>query len=115
MEDYKTLAAQLIEDHITDALDWDKDATRKSVLEALLEDTENVFGNLDGSRTMSTYEAEQFINKASAVFDAEIIDLYSDLSDDYMAKTLMRGAETFDVVTLELVAPQVISEMLTGL
>lgn len=112
MENYKTLAQELIEDHITDVTGWDKTKTRKDVLEALQDDTENVFGNIDGSRTMSTYDAEQFINKSNAIFDDYIIDLYNDLGDDYLSETLKRGAETFDVVTLELVAPQVIAEML---
>jgi len=112
MNNYKTLAKELIEQHIEDVQGWDKTKTRKDILEALQDDTENVFGNMDGSRTYNTYEAEQFINKANAVFDDEIIDLYSELGDDYMTHTLKRGAEVFDVVTLELVAPQVISEMM---
>lgn len=111
MQEYKTLAKELIEQHIEDVQGWDKTKTRKDILEALQDDTENVFGNMDGSRTCNTYEAEQFINKANAVFDDEIISLYEGLGDDYMAKTLKRGAEVFDVVTLELLAPQVIEEM----
>ncbi len=112
MDDYKKLARELIEDHITDVVGWDKTKTRKQVLKDLQEDTQDVFGNMSGSRTCSTYKAEQFINKANAVFDDEIISLYADMGDDYMSETLKRGAETFDVVTLELVAPEVISEML---
>lgn len=112
MEEYKKLAKELIEQHIEDVQGWDKTKTRKEILEALQEDTEDVFGNMTGSRTCNTYEAQQFINKANAVFDDEIIDLYAEMGDDYMAETLKRGAETFDVVTLELVAPQVISELL---
>ena len=112
MENYKKLVKELIEDHISDVIGWDKTKTRNDVLTALQDDTENVFGNMDGSRTMSTYKAQQFINKSNAIFDDEIIDLYSDLGEDYLSETLKRGAETFDVVTLELVAPQVIAEML---
>lgn len=112
MDEYKKLAKTLIEEHIAEGLEWDTDSTRKSLLSKLQDDTENVFGNLDGSRTMSTYEAEQFISKSNAVFDDDIISLYADMGDDYMSETLKRGAEVFDVVTLELVAPQVISEML---
>ena len=112
MEDYTKLAQELIEDHITDAIEWDKTKTRNDVLTALQDDTENVFGNIDGSRTMSTYKAEQFINKSNAIFDDDIVNLYGDMGDNYLVETLMRGAETFDVVTLELVAPQVIAEML---
>lgn len=112
MEDYKTLVRDLIEDHITDVQGWDADKTRKDVLEALQEDTENVFGNIDGSRTCSTWEAQQFIDKSGAIWDSEILDLFSDLGDDYFTETLKRGAETLDVVICELVAPQIIAEML---
>lgn len=109
MDEYKKLARELIEEHIADRIDTQ---THKEILEALQEDTEDVFGNLTGSRTCNTKSAQAFINSSNAVFDEEIIDLYSDMGDDYMSKTLTRGAETFDVVTLELVAPQVIYEML---
>ena len=112
MEDYKTLVKELIEDHIKDTQSWDSSKTRKQVLEALQEDTENVFGNIDGSRTRSTYEAQQFIDKSGAIWDADIHDLFSNIDDDYFFNTLKRGAETLDVVICELVAPQIISEML---
>lgn len=113
MEQYKKLAKELIEQHIEDTQSWDKTATRKDILTKLAEgETEDVFGNITGSRTCNTYEAEQFISSSNAVFDEDIIDLYNEISDDYMADTLKRGAEVFDVVTLELVAPQVISEMM---
>lgn len=112
MEDYKNLARELIEEHIADQLDGGYADNREEVLKALQDDTENVFGNYDGSRTMSTYEAQQFIDKSGAIWDDDIHDLYSEMGDDYMSATLKRGAETFDVVTLELVAPQVIAEML---
>ena len=112
MEDYKQLVRELIEDHINDVRGWDKDKTRKEILEGLQEDTENVFGNMDGSRTCNTYEAEQFINNSGAMFDDEILDLFNDIDDDYFVGCLKRGAETLDVVICELVAPQVIAEML---
>jgi hypothetical protein len=112
MEDYKNLCAQLIEDHIREAMDYDETRTRKEILEALLDDTENVFGNMDGSRTYSTYEAQQFIDKSGAIWDDEILDLFNDIGDNYFVETLKRGAETLDVVILELLSHQVISEML---
>lgn len=112
MEDYKKLCKELIEDHIDDVMGWDKTKTRKDVLEALLDDTENVFGNMDGSRTCNTYEAQQFIDKSGAIWDDEILDLFSGIGDDYFVETLKRGAETLDVVILELLSGQVISEML---
>jgi len=111
MDNYKELAKQLVEDYISDNVPT-YIKTRKEALEALLEDTQDVFGNLSGSRTVSAYKAQEFINKANAVFDEDIIELYAELGDNYMANTLARGAEAFDVVTLELVAPQVINAML---
>jgi len=112
MDDYKKLARELIEDHISDTISWDKSMTRKQVLEDLLEDTQNVFGNLDGSRTCSTWEAQQFIDKSGAIWDDDILDMFSDMGDDYFTETLKRGAETLDVVILELLSGQIISEML---
>lgn len=49
MEDYTKLCKELIEDHISDVQAWDNTKTRKEILEGLLDDTENVFGNIDGS------------------------------------------------------------------
>lgn len=115
MEQYKTLAKELINQHIEYTQSWDKTATRKDILSKLAEgETEDVFGNMTGSRTCNTYEAQQFINNSNAVFDEDIIDLYNEISDDYMSETLKRGAEVFDVITLELVAPEVINEMMEG-
>jgi len=111
MNDYKTLARELIEDYIDDNYN-ENDDNRVELLSNLQDDTQDVFGNMSGSRTCNTYEAQQFINSSNAIFDDEIIDLYESMGDDYLSETLKRGAETFDVVTLELVAPQVISEML---
>lgn len=120
MEDYKELCRQLIEDHITDTQQWQKQdksigvdvLSREQILEELLEDTQNVFGNIDGSRTCSTWEAQEFINKSGAIWDDDILDLFSGIGDDYFFETLKRGAETLDVVILELLSNQVINEML---
>ena len=95
---------------------WDKEATRKSVLLDMQENgNENVFGNIDGSRTCNTYEAQQFIDKSGAIWDTDIHELFEELGEDYFLQTLKRGAETLDVVICELVAPQVIAEMLEEL
>ena len=116
MEDYKKLCRELIEDHITDVMGWDKEATRKSVLLDMQENgNEKVFGNIDGSRTCNTYEAQQFIDKSGAIWDTDIHELFEELGEDYFLQTLKRGAETLDVVICELVAPQVIAEMLEEL
>lgn len=113
MEEYTKLCKELIEDHITETMDWDKKTTRKAVLLDLQENgNENIFGNMDGSRTCSTYEAQQFIDKSGAIWDTDILDLFEGIGDDYFHETLKRGAETLDVVILELLSNQVISEML---
>lgn len=114
MDAYKELARELIEDHISDRLSWDDSLTREQILKDLRDDTENVFGNIDGSRTCSTYEARKFIDESGAVWDDDIIDLFAELGDDYMSETIKRGPEVFDVVVLELLAPQIIDEMLEG-
>lgn len=111
MDNYKKLVTDLIEDHISDRMDWDKDLTRGDVLKALAEDHEDVFGNMTGSRTYSTYEAQKFIDESGAIEDDEILDLFAGLGDDYFIETLKRGAETLDVVICELVADGVIYEM----
>lgn len=116
MEDYKKLCRELIEDHIIDVMGWDKEATRKSVLLDMQENgNEDVFGNMTGSRTCNTYEAQQFIDKSGAIWDTDIHELFEELGEDYFLQTLKRGAETLDVVICELVAPQVIAEMLEEL
>ena len=112
MEDYKKLCKELIEDHISDVQGWDKAKTRKEILEALTENTENVFGNIDGSRTCNTWEAQQFLNKSNAIWDTDIHDLFEDIDKNYFFDCLKRGAETLDVVILELLSNQVINEML---
>lgn len=112
MQEYTTLCKELIEDHISDTISWDPTKTRKEILEELLDDTQDVFGNMTGSRTCSTYEAQQFIDKSGAIWDEDIHALFSDIDAGYFESTLARGAETLDVVILELLSNQVISEML---
>lgn len=112
MEHYKKLCKELIEDHIADVQDWDKTKTRKEILEDLLDNTQNVFGNIDGSRTMSTYEAQRFIDKSGAIWDSDIHDSFEGIGGDYFFDCLKRGAETLDVMILELISNQVINEML---
>ena len=113
MENYKTLALELINDHINDVQGWDASKTRLDILNDLLDDTQNVFGNMDGSRTCNTWQAQQFLISSGAIFDDDIHQLFEDCGlsqNDYFYECLKRGAETLDVVILELLAPQVISE-----
>lgn len=114
MEDYKKLCKGLIEDHISDIQGYEgsKSKTRKEILTDLLDDTENVFGNMDGSRTCNRWEAQQFLNKSNAIWDTDIHDLFESIDENYFFDCLKRGAETLDVVILELLSNQVINEML---
>lgn len=112
MEAYTELCKELIEQHIEDVQGWDKSKTRQEILENLLEDTENVFGNIDGSRTYSTWEAEQFITKSGAIWDEDIHALFENIGENYFSECLKRGPEVLDVVILELLSNQVISGML---
>lgn len=111
MEDYKKLCKELVETELEYRMEGSTE-TRNEVLSGILDDSGNAFGNIDGSRTMSTYEAQQFIDKSGAMWDTDIHDLFDDMGEDYFFETLKRGAETLDVVILELLSHQVISEML---
>ncbi len=112
MQDYIKLCNDIIDDHISDVKGYDKDKSEKDILNELLDNTGNVFGNIDGSRTYSTYKAEQFLNKSGAMFDDDIRALFDDIDENYFYETLKRGAEVLDVVILELLAPQIINERL---
>lgn len=110
MENYKTLALEIINEYIDEATTWGYGKTRLDILNDLLDDTQNVFGNLDGSRTCNTWQAQQFINESGAIWDEDIRALFDDIGDNYFSETLARGAETLDVVILELLASQVIND-----
>lgn len=112
MEDYEKLARELIETHIEDTISYDDTKTRAEILEELRDDTQDVFGNMTGSRTCNTWEAQQFLQTSGAMFDEEILQLFDDIDDNYFGEILKRGAETLDVVILELLAPQIIDEMM---
>ena len=115
MNDYIKLCNDLIDDHISDVKGYEKNKTEKDILNELLDDTGNVFGNIDGSRTYNTYEAEQFLNNSGAMFDDDIRGLFEQIDENYFYETLKRGAEVLDVVILELLAPQVINERLEAI
>jgi hypothetical protein len=113
MNDYTQLCKDLLEDEIAEQISYDKSLDRDVILRSILHNgTEDIFGNMTGSRTCNTYEAEQFINKSGAMFDDDIIDMFNELGDDYFTDTLKRGPETLDVVILELLSNQIINEML---
>lgn len=112
MQNYKTLVRDLIEQEIGEYQTWNDGATRGEAMQHMSDNGfEDLFGNMSGSRTYSTYDAQQFIDKSGAMWDDEILNLFSDLGDDYFTETLKRGAETLDVVICELVANGVLYDM----
>ena len=113
MENYIELCKELLEDEIAEQISYDKKLTKQEILQDILDNgTEDIFGNMTGSRTCNTWEAQQFIDNSGAMWDNEILDMFNELGNDYFTETLKRGAETLDVVILELLSNQVISEML---
>lgn len=105
MEEYKTLVKDLINQEIGEYITWNEGATREDAIRHMDENGfENLFGNIDGSRTYSTKDAQDFIDKSGAIWDSEIHDLFEEISNDYFFDCLKRGAETLDVVICELVA-----------
>lgn len=114
MENYRKLCRELLEDAIEERITYDGGLTRREVLENISENgTEDIFGNMTGSRTCNTYEAQKFIDDAGAIWDEDIHQLFEEMGEDYFSETLKRGPETLDVVILELLSYQVIDEMLT--
>lgn len=112
MEDYTKLVTELINDEIKERMDWDKSKTRADVIKELNDNGfENIFGNIDGSRTYSTWEAQQFLEKSGALWDDDIRDLFAEISDEYFAESLARGAETLDVIICELLGSRVLYEI----
>lgn len=119
MEAYKKLVMELLEEHITETIEYnhnhgDHSETRESVLRHLNEyGFEDIFGNMTGSRTCNTYEAQKFIDESGAIWDEDILDLFAEIDDDYFTETLKRGPETLDVVICELLASRLLWDMAT--
>lgn len=112
MESYKKLTRDLIEQEIGEYMTWNDGATRADAMKYMADNGfENLFGNIDGSRTYNTYAAQKFLEESGALFDDDIRDLFNDISDTYFAETLARGAETLDVVICELVGQRELYEM----
>lgn len=112
MESYTKLVRDLIEQEIGEYITWNEGATRGDAMQHMADDGfDNLFGNLDGSRTCNTYEAQKFIDESGAIWDEDIIDLFREIEDGYFESTLARGAETLDVVICELVANGVLYDM----
>ena len=107
METYKTI----IKDRLDDIVE-NEDETRNDVLKRWAEwDTQNDFGNIDGSRTCSAYESEKTLQEAGWPYNYELQELVKEAgyTMDYLIE---RGPEVTDVIICELLAPIVANEMI---
>lgn len=106
METYKAIIKDTLDDLISQG-----DETKEEILKRWSEgDTRDDFGNLSGSRTFSTYEAEQTLKEAGFPFNSEINELLEDVGYN-ISELLERGAEVIDVIICELLAMQLSSEL----
>ena len=101
---------QIIKDTLDDLVACG-DETKEEILDRWAEgNTEDDFGNLSGSRTFSTYEAEETLKKAGFPFNSDINDLLT--SVDYnIGDLLERGAETIDVIICELLVGSMVDDL----
>lgn len=112
MENYTKLVKELIEQEIGEYTTWNEGSSREDAIKHMHENGfENLFGNIDGSRTYSTYEAQKFIDESGAIWDSEIHELFEDFDSDYFFNCLKQGAETLDVVICELLGSRVLAEI----
>lgn len=106
METYE----QIIKDTLNDLVACG-DETKDQILNRWAEgDTQDDFGNMSGSRTFSTYEAEETLKQAGFPFNSEINDLLASVGYD-IGELLERGAETVDVIICELLVGSMIDEL----
>lgn len=112
MENYEELIKELIEQEIGEYTTWNKGSSREDAIKHMSDNGfENLFGNIDGSRTYSTYEAQKFIEESGAIWDTNIHELFSEIKNGYFEKSLARGAETLDVIICELLGQRVLYEI----
>lgn len=106
METYK----EIIKDTLT-TLIADGDETKDEILNRWEEgDTQNDFGNIDGSRTCSRYEAEETLKRAGFPFNSEINELLEDAGYN-IGELLAQGAEVTDVIICELLVLTMLDEL----
>lgn len=105
MEHYTEIIKNRLEDLTGDG------RTREEILKDWSEgNTEDDFGNLSGSRTFSTYQAQKDLEEAGFPWDDEINQLLGE--GGYNAGELVeKGAEIVDVIICELLAPIVADEL----
>lgn len=105
MEHYKKIILGTLED-------LSADRPRGEILKAWAEgDTQDDFGNYSGSRTFSTWQAEEDLKAAGFPFDEDINALFEEVGYN-MGDLMAKGPEVIDVIICELLAPSVASELL---
>lgn len=106
METYKEIIKAKLQDIIADGYE-----TKEEILARWAEgDTQDDFGNLSGSRTFSTYKAEQTLLKAGFPFNSDINDLLESVGYN-MNDLLAKGAETIDVIICELLVGSMVEDL----
>lgn len=105
MEHYKSIILETLED-------LSADRPRDEILKAWAEgETGDDFGNMSGSRTFSTWQAEEDLKAAGFPFNEDINALFDEVGYN-MGELMAKGPEVIDVIICELLAPQVASELL---
>lgn len=105
MEHYKQIILDRLEDLTADR-------PRAEILKAWAEcETGDDFGNMSGSRTFSTWQAEEDLKAAGFPFNDDINELLEDVGYN-MGELLERGPEVIDVIICELLAPSIAAELL---
>lgn len=106
MEIYEQIIKDTLETLISDGYE-----TKEQILKRWEEgDTQNDFGNIDGSRTCSTYEAEETLKKAGFPFNSDINELLESVGYN-IGDLLERGAEVIDVIICELLALSMVDKL----
>lgn len=105
MEYYKSIIKDIFDDLIRCG-----DESKEEILKRWENgETEDDFGNLSGSRTFSTAEAERCLADAGYPFNDELNDLLSEYGYDLSISS--KGAETVDVILCEIIMWTMLDEL----
>lgn len=105
MEVYQTIIKGIFEDLVCQG-----DETREEILKRWEDgDTQDDFGNMTGSRTCSTYESQQTLQKAGFPFNDELNEMLNDCG--YDLSILEKGPEAIDVILCEIIMPTMLDEL----
>ena len=105
MEHYKSIILETLEDLSTDR-------PRAEILKAWAEgETGDDFGNYTGSRTCSTWQAEEDLKAAGFPWNEDINALFDEVGYN-MGELMAKGPEVIDVIICELLAPSIAAELL---